>query len=89
MLCTCETCRQWMDFEDELFDCRPCMLKPLAIPVLRIVSSNDPIVPFETIDEKLFENLDQCLVHDAGHTAAFASDPGLAKYIRQWVQTHS
>jgi hypothetical protein len=43
-------------------------------------------VPFETVDATLFANLQQVIVHDGGHTAAFACDPELHVHVRRWLQ---
>lgn len=58
-----------------------------TVAVMRILSVADPVVPFETIDQSLFRNLDEVLVQpSSGHCAAFSGQPGLARILQDWVQ---
>ena len=58
-----------------------------VVPVMRILSADDLIVPFETLDQRLLKNLDKVLVQQScGHCAAFSGQPGLARIVQDWVQ---
>ena len=64
--------------------------------MLRVLSEDDPVVPFETIDQTLFTHIHSVVVQKAswggwgpgggGHCAAFYHDPSLAEKIRDFAQ---
>eukprot|EP00658_Telonema_sp_P-2_P035976 TRINITY_DN26093_c0_g1_i1.p1 TRINITY_DN26093_c0_g1~~TRINITY_DN26093_c0_g1_i1.p1 ORF type:complete len:418 (+),score=71.80 TRINITY_DN26093_c0_g1_i1:140-1393(+) len=65
--------RPWEEIEGDLWSCADDMAQPLKIPVLRILSLNDPVISFEDcVDPLLFRNLDRVLVTPGGgHCAPF------------------
>ena len=77
--------REWAAMEDELWACHTAMARPLATPVLRLLSRNDPVIPIEGVDPSLFQNLNRVLVlEDGGHCGIFKHRPEMASEIREW-----
>ena len=75
----------WAEMEAELWACDAGMRTPLSTPVLRVLCRNDPVIPYEGVDEALFENLDRVIVEDeGGHCGVLRHHPYLAKEIREW-----
>ena len=82
----------WPSMEAEHWSCVNAMQVPLACPTCRVLSRNDPVVPFATIDPALFVNLDLVLVEPyGGHCGCFYHDLGndggrLTRRLKQWYE---
>ena len=79
--------RPWMDMEDALWSCRPALSRPLSVPVMRVLSTDDPVVPFGTINKALLKNCHSVVIQNTGgHCAAFTGDPSLAGKVAAFAQ---
>ena len=82
----------WPSMEAEHWSCVGAMQAPLACPTCRVLSRNDPVVPFATIDPALFVNLDVVMVEPyGGHCGCFyhdlSNDGGrLTWRLKQWYE---
>ena len=77
--------KEWKECEEEQFNLRNfCDESIKNTPVLRIISKNDFVVPFELIDHGYFEYFDEVLVTErGGHCAVNVSDKAL-QTIAEW-----
>lgn len=80
--------RPWNEMEDELWSCQAAMSTPLSTPTLRILSRNDPVIPYKVCDESLFPNLDRVLsLDEGGHCGVFLHYPELGNEVCEWSTT--
>ncbi len=76
--------------EEKYLSCSREIAQPLKTPVLRILARNDPIVPFESVDQEKFKNLrDVWVMPGGGHCALFNVYPDMGRRIRAWLDEHA
>jgi pimeloyl-ACP methyl ester carboxylesterase len=79
--------RPWREMEGELWSCTAAMRSRLAVPTLRVLAEDDPVISYEDcVDAALLGAFDEVVVQPSGgHCAAFRADPALAVRVAEWA----